>query len=53
MLKKLAWNTFKNTGSIETMMELLEVNNIENEIEESDKKGKLDGNNKNKGDSIT
>ena len=53
MLKKLAWNTFKNTGSIETMMELLEVNNLENKIEKNDKKGKLDGNNQNKGDSIT
>ena len=30
MLKKLAWNTFKNTGNINTMMELLEVSHIEN-----------------------
>lgn len=29
MLKQIAWNTFKNTGNINTMMELLEVNNIE------------------------
>ena len=35
MLKKIAWNTFKNTGNIDTMMELLEVNNIENGIIES------------------
>ena len=31
MLKKLAWNTFKSTGNIYTMMELLEVNNMEHE----------------------
>ena len=30
MLKKMAWNTFKNTGSIDTMMELLEMSQIEN-----------------------
>ena len=29
MLKKLAWNTFKNTGNINTFLELLEVENIE------------------------
>lgn len=33
MLKKLAWNTFKNTGNINTMMELLEVSHLENYIE--------------------
>lgn len=56
MLKKLAWNTFKNTGSIDTMMELLEVSNIESKIEEENKinkKGIIDGNNQNKGNSIT
>ncbi len=25
MLKQIAWNTFKNTGNINTMMELMEV----------------------------
>ncbi len=25
MLKQIAWNTFKNTGDINTMMELMEV----------------------------
>ena len=25
MLKQIAWNTFKNTGNINTMMELIEV----------------------------
>ncbi len=53
MLKKLAWNTFKNTGSIEAMMELLEVNNLEKEIGEREKKGIIDGDNQNKGNSVT
>ena len=25
MIKQIAWNTFKNTGNIDTMMELIEV----------------------------
>lgn len=32
MIKKLAWNTFKNTGDINTFMELLEVENIEKDL---------------------
>ena len=32
MLKNLAWNTFKNTGNIDTFMELVEVENIEKNI---------------------
>ena len=28
MLKQIAWNTFKNTGDINTMMELIEVEKI-------------------------
>lgn len=33
MLKQMAWNTFKNTGNINTFMELMEVKNIEKNIE--------------------
>ena len=29
MIKQLAWNTFKNTGNINTFMELMAVKNIE------------------------
>jgi len=29
MLKKMAWNTFKNTGNIDTFLEFMEVQNIE------------------------
>ncbi len=32
MLKKMAWNTFKNTGNINTFMEFMEVENIEKNI---------------------
>lgn len=28
----MAWNTFKNTGSIDTLLELMEVENIENNL---------------------
>ena len=29
MIKQMAWNTFKNTGDINTFLELKEVHNIE------------------------
>lgn len=29
MIKQIAWNTFKNTGNIDTFLELREVKNIE------------------------
>ena len=32
MIKQLAWNTFKNTGNIDTFMELVAVRNIENSL---------------------
>ena len=34
MIKQIAWNTFKNTGDINTFLELLEVKNIEKNINE-------------------
>ena len=43
MIKKLAWNTFKNTGDINTYLELSQVVDLE-------KKAESYGNNKNKGD---
>lgn len=36
MIKKIAWETFKNTGNINTFLELKEIENIENGIEEND-----------------
>lgn len=32
MIKQIAWNTFKNTGDINTFLELIEVQNIEKNI---------------------
>ena len=32
MIKKLAWNTFKNTGNINTFLELKQVVDIERNI---------------------
>ena len=32
MIKQLAWNTFKNTGNIDTFMELMAFQNTEKNI---------------------
>ena len=32
MIKKIAWDTFKNTGDINAFLELKQIENIENEI---------------------
>lgn len=32
MIKQMAWNTFKNTGDINTFMELMKVENIEKDL---------------------
>ena len=32
MIKQIAWNTFKNTGNIDTFLELTQMKKIENEI---------------------
>ena len=32
MIKQMAWNIFKNTGNINTFMELMEVENIEKNL---------------------
>ena len=32
MIKEIAWNTFKNTGSIDSYLELTKVENIEKNI---------------------
>lgn len=43
MIKQIAWNTFKNTGDINTFLELVEVKNIEKNID-----GEENGNVQNK-----
>ncbi len=44
MIKQIAWNTFKNTGNINTMMELIEVEKAieNNKIEKSKKLTNVD-----------
>lgn len=32
VIKQIAWNTFKNTGDINTFLELVEVENLEKNI---------------------
>ena len=32
MIKKIAWNTFKNTGDVNTFLELKQIQNIEAQI---------------------
>lgn len=42
MIKQIAWNTFKNTGDINTFLELMEVQNIEkNMINGEEKDGNI------------
>lgn len=35
MIRELAWNTFKNTGDINSYLELVEVENMEKQIEQN------------------
>lgn len=37
MIKEIAWNTFKNTGDINTFLELVEFENIEKNVSEAEK----------------
>ena len=34
MIKKIAWNTIKNTGDINTFLEFKQIENLENNIKE-------------------
>ena len=50
MIKQLAWNTFKNTGNIDTFMELVAVQNIEKSLAANENlKVNEYGDNKNQG----
>lgn len=48
MIEKMAWNTFKNTGDIQTFLELKQVENIELNLD-----GEKNGTNKNEGNCIS
>ena len=55
MIKKLAWNTFKNTGNNNTFFELMEVENVERDLQKNALNNQINyekdiyGNNKDKG----
>jgi hypothetical protein len=54
MIKQMAWNTFKNTGDINTFMELIELENIEKNLnKEIDYKVNEYGELESKGDNTT
>ena len=52
MIKKLAWNTFKSTGNVDTFMELKQIENIERNLNNTQKVEK-DVNNKNEGNNYS
>ena len=41
MIRQIAWNTFKNTGDINTFLELLEVENVEKDILKAEEYGNI------------
>ena len=58
MIKQLAWNTFKNTGNINTFLELREVENIQQNLNSNILKNNIEnqkvenyGDNKDQGNS--
>lgn len=48
MIKDIAWNTFKNTGNLNTFLELKQIENIQKNIANM-QKVETNGNIKNKG----
>lgn len=53
MIKQMAWNTFKNTGNIDTFLELIEVENAQKNVAKLDNivEANVYGDNKNNRDS--
>lgn len=47
MIKKIAWETFKNTGDINAFLELKQIENIENQISETNQINEVKDTNKN------
>ncbi len=47
MIKKIAWETFKNTGDINAFIELKQIENIEKEMEDKTKNYELNQNSQN------
>ena len=42
MIRQIAWNTFKNTGDINTFLELVEVENVEKDIIKAENYGNIE-----------
>ena len=42
MIKKIAWETFKNTGNINSFIEFKQIENIERKIEQATKNQKTE-----------
>ena len=47
MIKKIAWNTFKNTGDVNTFLELRQKQNMEQQKQIQQQMEEQNGNNKN------
>lgn len=47
MIKKIAWNTFKNTGDVNTFLELKQLQNIQEMQNMQQQMEAQNGNNKN------
>jgi len=47
MIKKIAWNTFKSTGDINTFLEFKQIQNIEAQINMQQQMEEQNGNNQN------
>ena len=50
MIKQMAWNIFKNTGNIDSYLELVELENVEKNITDNGKKEEVKKEIKNKED---
>lgn len=48
MIKDMAWNMFKSTGSVDTFLEMKQIENIQNNLANL-QKVETNGNNKNEG----
>ena len=40
MIKNIAWNAFKNTGNLDTFLELRQIQNLEQDIQKVEQNGK-------------
>lgn len=48
MIRKIAWETFKNTGDINAFLELKQIENIENQINQVNEEKEMNKNGESK-----